>query len=123
MSAASMDEAWAPVVAAQYNAVQQETWGHLAPRKNVAYRGRIVFAIGCFESGDLNPTVLTFNLTALNGEELSASPWSYDAITEFVSEIHDEREDEGHIYEWIGTFRNYKFKGQRRLIFDATNAG
>lgn len=46
--------------------VMAHTWGHLAPKKNKAYRGHIVFAIGCFGSDHLNPTALACEFSDLD---------------------------------------------------------
>lgn len=94
--------------------VMQETWGHLAPKKNKTYKGRIVWACGVFDSGDLNPTAIYFNL-----KELNSSPWSYLAINEFMQNQPKQFRKEGCIYEWTGTFRNYVFEGKVKQIFNA----
>jgi len=84
------------------------TWGHLAPKRNKTYRGHIVFAIGCYDSGELNPTPLECEFA-----ELYDSPWFYDALIELLQSIETEV---GCVYRWEGTFRNYKFKGIVRRL-------
>lgn len=111
------------------------TWGHLAPKKNKTYRGRIVYAVGCFGSDNLNPTVIESDFG-----DLSSSPWFYDAIQELIGggdapktkknpfSTYDGSSymlgglinKQGCVYEWTGTMRNYQFTGQRRLIYDST---
>ena len=103
MSAQTMLEAWLPVEAHYRAEVYKATWGHLAPRKNKAYRGFIVFALGCYECGELNPTVLECELGKLDD-----SPWFYDALIDFLQSLGGEA---GGVYRWDGTFRNYEFNG------------
>lgn len=99
---------------AQYRAeVMAATWGHLAPRKNKSYRGAIVFAIGCFDSGDLNPTPI-----ACSFDGLDDSPWLYDAIHEFLQSGSRERYEVGGVYRFVGKFRNYAFIGEINKVFD-----
>ena len=91
--------------------VSEDTWGHMAPIKNKTYKGRIVYAIGCFNSGRLNPTPLICNL-----DGLSSSPWFYSALQEQLSDHPEEFRQDGCVYEWVGTFRNYEFSGTIRLL-------
>jgi hypothetical protein len=101
-------DAFAPAIARQRQEVLRETWGHLAPIRNKTYKGRIVWATGCLGSDDLNPVCLAFELG-----DLDSSPWFYDVLQDFMQ---DNPGDAGCVYEFIGTFRNYKFKGKIRLI-------
>lgn len=120
----SLPDVWAQIAADQRNMVLRETWGHLAPKKNKTYKGRIVYAIGCYDSGNLNPTALVADF-----EDLSDSPWFYDALQEFMRDIAwriaeknagtPTYNEPGEVYEWVGTFRNYEFKGRIRKVFDA----
>jgi hypothetical protein len=107
MSAQSMAEAWAPVDAHYKAEVYKETWGHLAPRRNKIYRGHVTFALGCFGSDYLNPTVLEC------GIDIDSSPWFFDALIEFLQSLEGEI---GGVYRWDGTFRNYTFKGSVRRV-------
>lgn len=107
MSAQTMYEAFAPVEAAYRARVYEATWGHLAPKKHKAYRGHIIFALGCFGNDPLNPTVLTCEIG------LDSSPWFFEAVTDFVASTGGE---EGGVYRWDGTFRNYEFKGSVRRL-------
>jgi hypothetical protein len=94
---------------AHYHAqVSQATWGHLAPLRNKRYSGHIVFALGCFGSDDLNQTALSCELDGLD-----ASPWFFDAMTEFLQSLGGEA---GGVYRWDGTFKNYEFKGTVRRM-------
>ena len=83
--------------------VMDETWGHLAPKKNRTYRGTMVIAVGCYGDDALNPTVIQ-----TDWGELDSSPWWFDAMQRYISDLGLE---EGKVYKWQGTFRNYVFKG------------
>ncbi len=93
--------------------VCQDTWGHLAPIKDKTYKGRIVYAIGCFNSGRLNPTPLISEL-----ESLSSSPWYYSALHDMLGDLPEKFRKDGCVYEWTGTFKNYEFDGKIRLLVD-----
>jgi|ERR1700728_294464 len=109
MSAQTIAEAFAPAEARYRAVIMEDTWGHLAPKKNKKYSGHIVWALGCFGSDHLNPTVLDFNLGALNG-----SPWLFDAMIDF---LQDHSTDEGAIFRFDGYFRNYEFVGTiKRMV-------
>ncbi len=124
----SMADAFAPIEAMYKAEVMADTWGHLAPKKNVLYRGRIVYAIGVFGSDRLNPATLYCELSSRKYGSLSSSPWFYDALQEFLAELswkpgeeYPKRKghgEEGCVYEWVGTFRNYQWQGTVRLLFD-----
>ncbi len=108
MSAYTMDQVWAPIQARYAEQVARETWGHLAPHKNKTYRGHVLFAIGCYDCGELNPTVLAAEMG------IDDSPWFYDALTEFLGEgqhIETQRFQVGKVYRFEGSFRNYVFRG------------
>lgn len=101
-------DAMAPAIAAHKERVMQATWGHLAPKRNKTYQGRIVWAVGCYGK-DHTPLVCEF-------DDLDDSPWFYDAMTEF---LWAQECESGCVYEFIGTFRNFNFKGKVRTIFNA----
>jgi len=103
MSAQTIDDAFFPVDALYRAEVYKATWGHCAPQKNKSSDGFIVFALGCYEGGALNPTVLQCDLAGMDD-----SPWFYDAMIDFLQGLGGE---EGEVYHWSGVFRNYKFKG------------
>ena len=92
----------------------KDTWGHLAPVKNRTYRGRIIYAMGCYDSGELNPTPLLCELG-----DLSSSPWFYEAIHKWLQNLPEDHRGEGKVMEWSGTFRNYKLNGVIRQLLDA----
>jgi len=120
MSAQTMADVFAPVEARNYEIVCQNTWGHLAPRRNKTYRGSLVFAVGAFGNDPLNPTLLTMDFG-----DLDSSPWLFDAMEEFA---RAQKGEPGAVYRFDGTFRNYQFKGVvRRLTLvmteDVSHAG
>lgn len=108
MSAQTMADVFAPVEAKYREQVMQETWGHLAPKKNKTYKCSITWALGCFGSECLNPTVLS-----CEAGELDGGPWFYDALIDF---LHEYSEEEGAVFRFDGTFRNYAFKGKVRRL-------
>jgi len=111
MSAQTIAEAFQPAVAAHRERVMFETWGHLAPKKGKTYKGRVVFAVGCFGSDDLNPTAIVCEF-----EDLDSSPWFFDVLQDF---LYENRGEAGCVYEFNGTFKNYKFKGQIKTLLNA----
>ena len=108
-------DAFAPAIAAQRSAVIADTWGHLAPERNRRYPGRVVFAVGCYDS--CNPVILASHFAGLDD-----SPWLYEHLTDFVQGLVSDNRDEraGHVYEWTGTVRNYKFSGKVKLLADTS---
>lgn len=105
----TLAKAEAPYIRAVFN----ETWGHLAPKRNKTYKGRIVYAIGCYDSGHLNPTPITVELPGMDD-----SPYFYEAINEWLQDIEEEFREEGCVYEVVGHFKNYKFVGAINLILN-----
>lgn len=101
----SMQDAFAPVEAANRDNVMQSTWGHLAPKKGKSYKGTIVWAQGCYGN----------STTALSVEfkDLDDSPWLYEAVHEFMFAQDTEV---GNVYMFTGAFRNYKFIGKVKRI-------
>ncbi len=114
MSHQCLADAFAPIEAANKAAVMYATWGHLAPKKGKTYKIRITYAVGCFGDDPLNPIVLDCDLG-----DLDSSPWFFDSMTRFLSDLGSEW---GGVYEFTGTFRNYKFKGPIRLVYDSRSA-
>lgn len=111
-----MEEAFAPAEAEYRRAVMADTWGHLAPVKNRAYPGRLVFSFGVYDSGELNPVILVCDFGELDG-----GPWFYDAVHDFLQRFTPG--EPGCVYEWTGTFKNYRFAGRKpRFVLDANSA-
>ena len=107
----SLADAFAPIEAHYEAKAQEQTWGHLAPKKNKTYRGRIVYAIGCYSHDRLNPTVLVCKFS-----DLEDSPWFMQALDEFLSE---QEFQVGCVYEFLGGFRNYVFHGSITTLLNA----
>lgn len=105
MSSQTMSEALAPAIAYQKEQVMQETWGHLAPKKNKTYRGTILVAVGCYDP--LNPTILDCQF-----KELNDSPWFYEAMQEYLW----KQTFEPGVYRFTGKFKNYIFEGSIREL-------
>lgn len=105
----SLADAFAPAEAHYRSQVMADTWGHLAPRRNVIYRGHVIWALGCFGSDNLNPTVLDFEMESRTGLELNSSPWFYDCVIDFLQKHSKE---EGAVFRFDGSFRNYVFTGK-----------
>lgn len=103
-----MADAFAPAEAHYKNQVMAATWGHLAPKKNKIYRGYIVWALGCCGSERLNPTPLYVELQGLD-----ASPWFHNCMIDF---LHAHSTEDGAVFRFDGTFRNYKFSGTIRRL-------
>jgi hypothetical protein len=103
-----MEAAMAPAELSYKMAVLDDTWGHLAPKKNRTYRGFIVFAIAAY-GGDM--VILDAHF-----DDLDDSPWLFDAMQDFVFKDYQQLTD-GAVYKWEGTFRNYRFTGTRTVIF------
>lgn len=112
-SSESRDRLAGSIMAHNYRVVAEETWGHLAPEKNTAYRGVIRFAVGVFGNDELNPTPIQCEF-----KNLDTSPWFYDALTEFLYDLakNNPTVEAGGVYEWQGAFRNYEFKGTVRRM-------
>lgn len=113
MSHQCIADAFAEVEARFKEEVMEDTWGHLAPLKNRVYRGRVVYAVGCF--GTPNPNIIVSEFKTCDGKELDGSPWFYNSIHDFINTLPHEA---GCVYEFKGTFRNYQYNGTVKLIKD-----
>lgn len=89
--------------AARAAQVYRETWGHLAPKRNKTYTIKAVWALGCFGSDSLNPTVISCEMPGLD-----SSPWFYNALLDF---LRTQSKEEGAVLRFEGTFKNYRFDG------------
>lgn len=96
------EEVCRPILAHQKNEQLKETWGHLAPKKNVSYKGKIWFAVSAFQSGSLLLIDYEF-------ENLESSPWLYDAVQKHINEFDVS---ESKVYCVVTVFKNYKFKSK-----------
>jgi hypothetical protein len=96
-------EVFAPIEAHNRECVRQDTFGHLAPEKNRSYKGRILFIKSAFCSGSI--TIVNYDFVGLE-----SSPWLYDAVYDELDKF--DGLNEGSVYEWHTTFRNYRFYGK-----------
>ena len=108
-NAQSWAETFAPIQARNFEIVRQDTWGHLAPKKNKSYKGTILFAISGFGGCSKNPVLIDYDF-----KELDSSPWLYDAVKDLLFDRSEELET-GKVYKWDTTFRNYHFYGSPKL--------
>jgi hypothetical protein len=130
MSAQTMHDVFASWEA-HYRELQiQDTWGHLAPKKNKTYKGRVVFAIGLFGNDPLNPLPIVCEF-----KNLDSSPWFYDSLNNFLQDLVQQQRDKeifnepvsmpiksGCVYEFAGTFRNYEYNGAIKLLHNYEDA-
>lgn len=85
-------------------AVDQDTWGHLAPKKNTTYKGRLL--VSNTDYGNIGHSIVQ-----MEWDNLEDSPWIYDHVNEWLWENRDSMEDDG-IYLIKATFRNYRMWGK-----------
>jgi len=82
----------------QKEQVYAETWGHLAPKKNVTYKGWILFSKSYFYNGN-NP-IIDFEF-----KELESSPWLFNVLEDYILKLDLPK---GKAYKMFITFRNYR---------------
>ena len=98
-NSASWAELFAPINAHNREMAFRDTWGHLAPEKNVTYRSKILFCVSEYNSIG----------TCLISDGMPNSPWMFDAIHEYINSF--DKIDAG-VYEIKATLRNYRFWGK-----------
>jgi hypothetical protein len=96
----------------QREAVKIDTWGHLAPHRNVRYPIEFTAAVGWFADDISNPILLSCGPK----EGPWYGPWFYDSVREFLSEKIGKDENEGKIFRFVGHWRNYRFVGKFKEI-------
>lgn len=106
-----LSEVFAPIENKYKNEIMKATWGHLAPKKNKKYKGRVVYTAGCFGSDPHNGLVIFCDF-----DDLCSSPWFYDCLYEMVQNQDFEA---GIVYQFDGYFKNYKFYGNIKIVFDS----
>lgn len=107
MSAQTMRDAFAPIMARYRSEIMAATWGHLAPRQRKSYSGYVLFAVPEYDCG--TPCIIQADFKGLND-----SPWLYDVMWDFASKTNVVG-----VYRFEGTFQNYEFKGITQRL--ATN--
>lgn len=76
------------------------TWGHLAPKKNVSYSGTVRFTLTDHSQYGCQPIVITY--------DLPESPYMHDKLFRDVCDWNTDDLETGCIYERKITFRNYR---------------
>lgn len=96
-----------------YNAVQRDTWGHLAPVHRKKYQGYLIFTKT--EWGDEVPIKSEF-------KDLPDSPWFQDHITQFIDKFCGyDKTKEGVVYRFEGTYMIYnngraRWRGKTKIL-------
>lgn len=85
-------------------AVMQNTWGHLAPQKNITYKGKLLISnSGYGNSGQ--------QIVEMEWNNLQDNPWIYDFVHNWLWDNRELMKDDG-IYLINTTFRNYRMWGK-----------
>ena len=105
----SLSDIMAPVLARQRNEVLKDAWGHLAPEKDIRYKGKIYIFVSPFNKGG------GFDFEF---EGLDSSPWLYDAIQEY---LNDWNFPYNGLWEFDCTVRNYKITGRPKLLLKTSD--
>lgn len=84
-------------------AVFNNTWGHMAPKNNVSYKGKVRFCITDHSHYGCQPIIVTYDFIGLNG------PYIHDELFDAVCDWDTEDLKVGVLYERELTFRNYRF--------------
>lgn len=80
------------------------TWGHLAPEKNISYPGLIRFCVTDHSQYGCQPIILGYEFPNLTG------PYLHDEIFDkWTEKINTNDLEPTAIYEMHVTFRNYRF--------------
>lgn len=79
------------------------TWGHMAPKKNISYKGLIRFCLTNHSHYGCQPIIILYDFPNLQG------PYIHDFLFDKICDMDTESFIEGHIYEMQLTFRNYRF--------------
>ena len=87
-----------------YAYVFNNTWGHLAPQKNVSYPGMIRFCMTDHSEYGCQPIILQYEFP-----NLESGPYIHDALFEDCRNWKTESLEVGGIYEVKLTFRNYRW--------------
>lgn len=109
----SYAEVYSGPLAKQYNAVINNTWGHLAPKPRARHKGHIVFAKTCYNQ----EVVIESEFAGLN-----ESPWQYEALHDYIHETLNTKEEgiyrfDGDVYMCLNG--KFKFSGTiKKLSFN-----
>ena len=102
-NAQTMADIFAPIQAVYKERVMRDTWGHLAPKRGVIYKGWILLGTNAF--GSMNPELLDAEFED-DTEAMGSSPWSYDHINEYLHK-RSKQFSPGCVYLFTGTYRTY----------------
>ncbi len=112
-------ESWAqtlaPILAHQRQIALRETWGHLAPAKNVSYKYKMIFTVSEYDSGTID--IIQFRS---EDDNLPDSPWLYDSMHAYVRSLVEHKTPCG-VYLLEGTFRNFRWWGRPKFLIDIDN--
>lgn len=105
------EEVFAPIEAHYKAAVIQDTWGHLAPKKNTTYRGDVLVSSSGYSTG--------IQLVDMNWDHLQDNPWVYEKMQDW---LYEQRKilTAGTVWTIKVTMRNYRIWGQFTKIFPTT---
>ena len=85
-------------------AVMQDTWGHLAPKKNITYRGTILITKSGYGGSD-------GKLIDMCWDNLGDSPWLFAFVNTWIRDNREQLKIDG-TYKLKTTFRNYRMWGK-----------
>jgi hypothetical protein len=92
-------------------AIFNNTWGHMSPKKNVTYKGHIVVMEAQHGEYGWGTLILSYDMGDING------PYTHEDIMRRVSDAIDIKEDDTKIYKVNVTFRNYVYYlGKSKVI-------
>lgn len=97
-----------------YASIFNNTWGHLAPEKNISYKGVVRFTMTDHSQYGCQPIILQYDFPNLQG------PYIHDELFNTVCDWETGHLEKGAVYERILTFRNYRFYfGKIKIIAKA----
>lgn len=89
-------------------------WGHLAPQKNISYKGVVRFTLTDHSHYGCQPIIIQYEFPNLEG------PYIHDKLFDEVCDWQTDHLEKGTIYEIYLTFRNYRFYyGKIKSVFNA----
>ena len=83
--------------------VRDMTWGHMAPEKNVSYKGFVRFCFTDHSHYGRQAIILLYDFPNLDG------PYIHDFLFDKMGDYDSDDFEIGAIYEQQLTFRNYRF--------------
>jgi hypothetical protein len=80
-----------------------QTWGHMAPKKNVSYKGVVRFVLTDHSHYGCQPIIVTYDFPNLDG------PYLHDELFQECLDWETDGLEIGKVYFRELTFRNYRF--------------